>query len=149
MKRITPEARELAFRLYAENGGRDIPKVLERLRRNHGVDITEQTLHEWKRQGGWKERMEQSLEGRREFHDRELVGLEERMMGRLIRQIEKYELYMQAPHVDNQASFAYTNMIRTAIELAGRIRPEKRTDPEEMRRIADEILETDYGIKRR
>jgi hypothetical protein len=37
-------------------------------------------------------------------------------------------------------------MIRIAMELSHRIRPDKKIAPEEMKRAAEEILETDYGI---
>jgi hypothetical protein len=39
-------------------------------------------------------------------------------------------------------------MIKTALELAGRIRPEIRVSPEEMKRRLDDVLEVEYGIKR-
>lgn len=134
----TRENRERAYRLYREHGGRDIRAVLGKLQSRYGLKISAQTLYKWRREGKWTDRM---AEGEPESFD---LG----MFGRLVRLIEKYEGYLEGKAgVDNQAAYAYTNMIRTAMELSARIGP-ARTDPEEMKRIAEEILETEYGIKR-
>jgi hypothetical protein len=149
MKKGTPDAKELAFRVYAEHGGINIPLILENLKHTYKLEITERTLYEWKQAGDWKARVKRAMEEKREFQEGELLGLEERMMGKLLKQIERYEGHMHGPEIDNQAAYAYVNMIRIALELAGRIRPETRLSPEEMKRRIDEVLEAEYGIKRR
>lgn len=77
------------------------------------------------------------------------LTIEERMIRDLLRQKRRYEKYFKTlkEHVDNQAQTAYTNIIKTIVELSRKAGKEAR-DPEEMKRIADEILETEYGIKR-
>jgi hypothetical protein len=86
MNKGTPDARELAFRVYAEHGGRNIPLILENLKHTCKLDITERTLYEWKQEGDWKDRVKRAMEDKREFQDGELMGLEERMMGKLLKQ---------------------------------------------------------------
>lgn len=43
--------------------------------------------------------------------------------------------------------YAYTNVIRALVDIA-RAAPPERKDPEEMQRLAREILRTEYGITR-
>jgi hypothetical protein len=137
----TPENRELAFRVYAAMGGRDIPRVLDRLKSDYGLSISAQTLYRWRSEGGWELRMT----GR---DSEEPSAFELRLFNRLMRLIERYEADLdRRPNVGSQEAFAYANLARAAIELSKRLPPEAK-DPEEMRRVALEILETDYGIKR-
>jgi phage shock protein A len=77
-------------------------------------------------------------------------ALVESMLRDLLKQKKKYEQYFEGIQgVDNQASFAYANIIKTVIELSRKIKPRgEEKDPEELRRMADEILEMEYGIKR-
>lgn len=61
------------------------------------------------------------------------------------RQYEKYFRTIEKP--DNQAITAYTNVIKTAADLIKKFRETGEDfDPEKMKRIAEEILESDYGI---
>lgn len=138
----TPENRELAFRTYAAMGGRDIAGVLERLRKDYGLDISEQTLYRWRREGGWALRMPPHREQRGETS-----GFELRLFHRLTRLIERYEAELERqPRVESQDIFAYAGLARTALEVSRSLPPSAR-DPEEMRRIAAEILENDFGVK--
>lgn len=138
----TPENRELAFRVYAAMEGKDIPRVLDRLKREYGLSISAQTLYRWRREGGWALRMS----GR---DAEEPSAFELRMFNRLMRLIERYEADLdKMPRVGTQEVFAYANLARAAMELSKRLPPEAK-DPEEMRRVAQEIMETEYGIKRR
>lgn len=137
----TPENREVAFRVYSAMSGKDIPRVLDRLKREYGISISMQTLYRWRREGGWALRMT----GR---EAEEPSAFELRLFNRLMRLIERYEADIERrPNVGSQEVFAYANLARAAIELSKRLPPEAK-DPEEMRRIAEEILETEYGIKR-
>lgn len=134
----TPENREMAFRVYARFGGRNIPGILERLKKEHGLRISAQTLYQWKRDGEWAEKLLDSG-----------PSFEEGVLLKLMGLIERFERHLQtAPRMDAQAIFAYTNMINTFFNLSDKLRPFIKTDPARMKRIADEILENDYGIKR-
>jgi ABC-type hemin transport system ATPase subunit len=79
---------------------------------------------------------------------RRKLAIEERMIRDLLRQKRRYEMYFKTlKGVNNQAQTAYTNIVKTVVELSRKAHREA-VDPEEMKRIADEILESEYGIKR-
>jgi hypothetical protein len=137
----TPENRELAFRTYAAMGGRDIPGVLERLRKDYGLDISAQTLYRWRKEGGWALRMPP------EEKRGETSGFELRLFHRLARLIERYEAELERrPKVESQEIFAYAGLARAALEVSRKLPPAAK-DPGELRRIAAEILENDFGVK--
>jgi len=139
MKKATREQRELAFLVYKEFGGRDVPQILERLRR-YGLKISAQTLHKWKRQENWKAHTGDKGKGKS-------MRLEEGLLQRLLRLIETYYRRLdEGPKIDPQATYALVSMIKTVMGISGKM-PEK-VDPEEMRLKAEEILETEFGIKR-
>ncbi len=78
-------------------------------------------------------------------------SFEQRMIDALEERREAYEAYFAlkgTDDVDNQAQNAYTNLIKTLFELNKKSSAPTRS-PEEMRRRAEEILESDFGIKRR
>lgn len=133
----TPENRELAFVVYARFGGRNVPAMLERLVKEHGLRISMNTLYRWKREGDWEARLENKEPTFEERTLLKLMGLMERVERRLA----------ESPAVEPQAVYAYTNMVNTFFNLAKKLGPAMRTSPEEMRRRALEILENDYGIK--
>lgn len=77
--------------------------------------------------------------------------IEQEMLSALVSQKEKYEKYLgekQGEDIDHKAEHAYTHIIKTIIELSRKLEQPKEDDPEEMKRIAEEILESEYGIKR-
>lgn len=47
---------------------------------------------------------------------------------------------------DNPAHSAYVSIIKALVEIAKKV-PSQGRSPEEMKRIAEEILEQDYGIR--
>jgi hypothetical protein len=73
-----------------------------------------------------------------------------RMIDDLIKRKESYEAYFktQDDPIDHKAESAYASLVKTIVELSMKAGARAK-DPEELRRIADEILENDYGIKRR
>lgn len=63
------------------------------------------------------------------------------------RQYERYFKTLEKP--DGQALSSYAGILKTAAELLRKLGPEtEANDPEEMKKIAEEILESEYGIKR-
>jgi hypothetical protein len=72
------------------------------------------------------------------------------MIEDLIRRKEAYEAFFadKTGEIDSRAESAYASLVKTIVELSIKAGNRAR-DPEELRRIADEILENDYGIKRR
>jgi hypothetical protein len=75
---------------------------------------------------------------------------ERRMIEDLLKRKESYEAYFktQEDPIDHKAESAYASLVKTIVELSIKAGTRAK-DPEELRRIADEILENDYGIKRR
>ena len=134
----TPQNRELAYRAYAQFGGRNIPAILECLKQEHGIKISTQTLYVWKREGDWEGRLRSHPTS---FEEKTLIS----MMG-LIETLERR--LSESKTMDPQAVFAYTRMVNTFFKQAKKIGRLMRTDPETIRRTAQEILERDYGIMR-
>jgi len=74
--------------------------------------------------------------------------ISEKHMLNFMKLIGKYERHLaDRPGIDPQAVYAYTNMLRTALDLSKRL-PHRKPSPEEMTRRAKEILEMEYGVKR-
>jgi hypothetical protein len=127
----TPENRE-------RFGGKDMPGMIEALKAEHGLEISLQTLYQWRRDWDWDGRLALSASTH-----------EERMLYKLMGLIEKYERHMgKSDKPDPQAAYAYTNLISAFLNLTGKM-PMKGASHEEMQRVAEEILRNDYGIKRK
>ncbi|MDP2168016.1 MAG: hypothetical protein Q8J64_06770 [Thermodesulfovibrionales bacterium] len=136
--RGTPEKRETAYKAYAASEGEDIKVLLRRLRDEHGIMISATTFYKWKREGDWLQRAAREKSGLR-------YG--ETMLLRLNKLIEKFERRMDKDEdVEPQAVYAYVNAVRAAVTLSEKY--PHRADPEKMKRVAEEILEREYGIKR-
>ena len=75
-------------------------------------------------------------------------SFEKQMIDDLLKRKEAYEEYFKGlGDIDSRAESAYASLVKTIVELS--IKTGSRTkDPEELARIAKEILENDYGIKR-
>jgi hypothetical protein len=146
----TPENKEAVFLIYREFGGKQVPKIIEAANKRLGLRLSAPTLYAWEKEGGWAERMkaaDKELAKARDFQG----SFEERMMIKLALQIEKYERYfecLEAGRMDNQAMYAYTNLLKTVVELSRKVKVKTKKDPEELRRAADEILKSEYGIER-
>jgi hypothetical protein len=128
----TTENRELAYSVYERFGGRDIAGMLEALKEEHSVDISAQTLHQWKRDGNWNE----ALADRAGSH-------EERIFLKLTGLIEKYEQHLiEGKGPDPQAAYAYTNLISVFLNLRGKI-PMSKAAKEEYERSLNEQVENE------
>lgn len=95
---------------------------------------------------------------------RKKASMEELAIKALLKRKREYEKYFKSreskdtqvnddqnkpdPGMDNQAQNAYTSLIKTLVELAKKM-PVQTNDTDEMLRLAEEILENDYGIKRK
>lgn len=143
----TPDNRELAFAIYREFGGRNIPKVIEEISRRHGLRITAQTLYAWKNQGGWDRRMA-AADALRDETQEEGLGFEDRMFRALMERKRAYDRYFQERPIDNQAQYAYNSLVETLIKLSKTIRPEESANPEKTRAEIDEILAAEYGVRK-
>jgi len=139
MRKHSKESMELAFMVYSAMGGRDIRLILERLER-YGLKITARTLHKWKRQGRWEERTGK-------VQKEKSVGFKQEMLQRLTAHIERLDsLLKETSGINPQEVYALVTLVAAAVRLHEKT--PKKTDPEEMRRRANEILETEFGIMR-
>jgi hypothetical protein len=126
----TPENREAAYTVYALFGGRNIKQILGRLEWKHGLRISAQTLYEWKKEGKWDARI--AVGG-----EQDVLTFNERMLKRVLRLIGMYDRHFASGDSakDAQAAYAYTNLIRTAMELKRRMnRWESECPPDIVRR---------------
>jgi hypothetical protein len=92
------------------------------------------------------------------------ASIEEQAIKALLKRKREYEKYFKSREgkaaedngfpakndigMDNQAQNAYTNIIKTLVDLAKKVSIQTN-DTDEMKRLAEEILENDYGIKRK
>ncbi len=135
----TPENMELAFEVFRANGGNKVRTIaeLERL----GLRISRPTLDRWARQNSFDDRLMAADSS---------FSFEERMMLKLVAQIENYEKYFRTKtDLDHQAVHAYSNLLKTVVELSRKLKLKgKKGTPEELKAEAEKILESEYGIKR-
>lgn len=77
--------------------------------------------------------------------------LELELVKDLLKQKKRYERYFRGlDNIDNSALSAYTGLVKTAAELWRKMKQEEKGagDSEELRQIARQILESEYGINR-
>ena len=137
---------DLAYDIYCDKGGNVSQTIIELERR--GLRLSRPTMDKWIADYRFKERFQDANAERQRAADNQLT-FEQRMMSKLVSQIEKYEKYLEeTTGVDNQATYAYTNLLKVVVELSRKIKVKENRDPEELRAAAAEILESEYGIKR-
>lgn len=78
--------------------------------------------------------------------------LEEKMIRDLLKRKRAYEKYFKSKkenpeNIDPKAESAYASLVKLIVEISKKA-DLRAKDPEEMKRLAEEILENDYGIKR-
>jgi hypothetical protein len=123
----TRENRELAFEVFRLFGGRGVERMLGRLKWAHDIDISERTLYEWKTEGRWEERLDAEARGAEQ-----VLTVREKMLASVLALIEKHERQFskEGAIADAQATYAYTNLLRTAMELASKMTRWESTRPE-------------------
>jgi len=120
----TPENRELAFAVYTLFGGRNIHRILIRLEHVHGLSLSARTLYKWKDEGNWDGRLGRAGAAGKCPPMREVLTFEERLLSRVMGLLEKYERHFETNDAvrDAQAAYAYTNLLRAAMELSRRMK---------------------------
>ena len=69
----------------------------------------------------------------------------------LIEQKKRYEAYFAKKpegEIDNAAQSAYMGIIKTLHDISKKLSESKSASPGEMKKIAKEILENEYGVRR-
>ena len=118
------EAREAAFQAYRECGG-NIEAAVRALKKK-GYSLSKPTLYDWMEKYNFKERLAEADSKAQEAKD---VGLttEAMLLVDLTRQKKKYETYFEGlgNTIDNQAQYAYANLIKTIIDVKARTASDK------------------------
>ncbi len=137
---------EMAYGIYRMMGG-NVSKTLIELEKR-GLKLSRPSMDHWVKEYRFKERMTNADAEQQKAADCQL-SFEQKMMQKLVAQVEKYETYLETtPGIDNQATYAYTNLLKVVVELSRKLKLKEEKDPAALRAAADEILETEYGIKR-
>ncbi len=105
---------ELAYQTWRKCG-RSPSLTIKTLNEEYGFSVSRPTLDQWKEEGDWGARADRAEAEEQRARDPRLSG-EERMVGALVKQQQKYETYFETltpKEIDTQAIYAYTNLITT------------------------------------
>ncbi len=110
---------ETAFRVWRDCG-QNVSETGRILARDHGYPISRQSLQEWKKKYGWAERAAREDAARDERRD---AASDDSLLTVLLTQKKKYENYFETlplGSVDNQAIYAYNNILKTLLDIRER-----------------------------
>ncbi len=107
--------RELAFRVYAEEGG-NVEGTLRTLDKKHGLKLSKPTFYEWMKKFNFEERLK-NLDAERQKTMDSQISFEEKMMNSLIERKEAYEEYFKNNPMDHQAQYAYAGIIKSIFDI--------------------------------
>ncbi len=137
---------EMAYGVYCMMGG-NVARTIKELEKR-GLKLSRPTMDRWIKDHRFAERM-QNADAERQKADDSRLSFEQTMMSKLVRQIQRYEEYLEGTAaIDNQAVYAYTNLLKTVVELSRKVKVKEDKNPEALKQAAEEILESEYGIKR-
>ncbi len=121
-KSYLAQNRELSYRVWRECG-QNIELTLRTLKEKHGLPVTKPTIYGWIEKYNWKDRAARAENEERKATDA-VVSDEARMVLDLEKQKTKYERYFDSlgeAATDTQAMYAYTNLVKTIIDVKTRI----------------------------
>lgn len=114
-KSFIAENRELAFRIYCDQGG-NVEATLRAMDKA-GLKLSKPSFNEWREKFNFESRRQQVDAERQKTTDSQ-VSFEDQMMNALIKQKNKYEAYFETLTVpDHQAQYAYAGVIKTIFEI--------------------------------
>lgn len=123
-----------AERLYVQDG-----KTLEDIKKT--LQVSTKTLSQWKKDGEWDEQRKRYLKSERHFKDI-LHELKHKLAVKALESMNPQDVYALVRVV--AASKPYIDVELKKIEEDEK----KGMSKEDMKRLAEEILESEYGIKR-
>ena len=121
------KSRELAYSIWRACG-QNLTETARVLKRDHDYEISRQSLHEWKKKYGWEER---AARAEAEEKDKADATSDEALLSVLLAQKKKYEDYfdtLDLGFVDNQAIYAYNNILKTLLDIREKISGDKVVD---------------------
>lgn len=110
---------ERAYRVWRDCG-QNLTETGRILAREHNYPISRRSLQEWKKKFGWEERAAREDAARGERQD---AASDDSLLTVLLTQKKKYEQYFDTlalGAVDNQAIYAYNNILKTLLDIRER-----------------------------
>lgn len=121
--RYEPQTRELAFRVWRQNG-QNWTEALRVMQSAHGFKkLTRQRLYDWAEQDGWQDRAARLQHEAEKAELAEMLG-RERFLADLERRKKQYEDYfdgLKPGQMDNAAVTAYAGLLKTMEQMQTKI----------------------------
>lgn len=116
MDELQTRRRETAYKTWVETG-QNLVKTVKILSRDHGYDISRQSLAKWRDDYNWERRAAAS-----EIEEKERTDAmsDASIINSLVRRRKSYEEYLEAlppGKVDNQAQYAFNSVLKTLIDV--------------------------------
>ena len=127
-KSYITETRESAYRIWREEG-QNIERTIRAMKRDHGIPVTKPTIYAWIEKFNWVDRATRAETEEQRVKD-VIVSDEGKILSDLERQKEKYERFFESlgeTCIDNQAMYAYTNLVKTIADIKGKTSALKAT----------------------
>ena len=147
---------EQAYQVWCQCG-QNLTETARVLTREHAYPISRQSLHSWKKKYDWEGRAAREACAAKERED---ATSDDGLLSVLLDQKQKYEKYFESlavGKVDNQALYAYNNLLKTILDVRERtdasLKAEAQFDRpkvflENLEWIARQLKETDpAGLK--
>lgn len=114
------KSRERAYEVWRQCG-QNITETAKVLKHDHDYDISRQSLHAWKDKYDWEARA-----ARAEAENKQQIEStsDDALLTVILKQKKKYENYFDSlalGTVDNQAVYAYNNILKTLLDIRERI----------------------------
>lgn len=139
---LVAQNREAAYKAYATCGG-NVKCTLKALKRQ-GITITERQLYNWIKSFNFPERLKADDALANESNPLRLIAAS---LMEVVSQYRSYRMSLPTGHVDPQATYAEVSALRTLQLVISKL-PAKATSEAETLKIAEQILEAEYGIRR-
>lgn len=123
-KSASLEARETAFQCFRDCGGNVEAAV--RAMKKKGYPLSKPAFYDWMEKYNFKERLVSADAKAHEARDA-AIATEAQLLVDLNRQKGKYEKYFESMGntIDNQAQYAYANLIKTIIDVKAKLEADK------------------------
>lgn len=116
MNDLVTRHRELAYKVWRENEG-NLVKTVKGLSRDHGYDVTRQSLAKWRDDYEWDRRLAAE---KAEEEERNEAMSDLSIINSLVKRRKQYEDYFDTfkpGQIDNQAQYGLNSVLKTLIEV--------------------------------
>jgi len=118
-KSYMAENRELAYSTWCECG-QNIELTIRTLKDKHGLPVSKPTIYDWIEKFNWKERSARAESEKQRIRDAACISTEDRFIADLERHKRMYERFFDSlgeGSIDNQAMYAYNNLVKTIVDI--------------------------------